>query len=196
MHLRIFRKQWRIAVKGGTASMKRFNVCAWPVTALLILAVSAFAQDKRVMNIQDVFKVKSLSDTELSPDGKWILFGVREADFKKNRYNTDVWLVQSTGGQPIRLTYTPEAERNWRWAPDGTKVAFISDRDGKGQIYLLSMKGGEAEKLTKSKTGVSAFRWSPDGKKIAFLAREPLTEEQKKKREHRDDAKVVDKEFR
>jgi dipeptidyl aminopeptidase/acylaminoacyl peptidase len=151
---------------------------------------------KRPMTIRDVLQIRSVFDTQLSPDGKWILFGVRQVNLKKNRFNTDIWMIRSTGGDPIRLTYSLASERNWRWSPDGGKIAFISRRNKHAQIYLLSMEGGEAEQLTEFESDIRAFRWSPDGGKIAFLAQEPLKPEEKKKRERKDDARVVDRDFR
>ena len=66
----------------------------------------------------------------------------------------------------------------------------------KPQIYLISPFGGEAEKLTDAKTGVNSFTWSPDSKRIAYTAQVPLTEAEEKKQKDKDDAQVVDTNFR
>jgi len=79
-------------------------------------------------------------------------------------------------------------------------ITFISTRGtgeaARPQIYLISPFGGEAEKLTDSKTGVNSFVWSPDSKRIAYVAQRPLTEAEEKKQKDKDDAQVVDANFR
>ncbi|MCP2521160.1 S9 family peptidase, partial [SCandidatus Aminicenantes bacterium Aminicenantia_JdfR_composite] len=86
------------------------------------------------------------------------------------------------------MTNSPKRDYYPRWSPDGSKIAFLSDRDGKTQIWIINPFGGEAEKLTNSKTGVKSFKWFPDSKKIAYLATEPLTEEEERKKKEKDDA--------
>src|SRR6185295_13591646 len=83
-----------------------------------------------------------------------------------------------------------------RWAPDGTAIAFTSDRDGAPQLYRLPLRGGDAEKLTDRKDAVGAFGWSPDGKRIALLMTEPKPDAQQQREKDRDDSRVADKDER
>src|SRR5262249_58196803 len=81
-------------------------------------------------------------------------------------------------------------------APDGRRIAFLSDRDGTQQLYRLPMRGGEAEKLTDRKDAVRAFRWSPDGRRIALLMPEPKPDAQQQREKEKDDGRVADKDAR
>lgn len=161
---------------------------------LLLLAFIIFSQNqKRVMTVDDLFKLKLPSNPQISPDGKHIAFVVRVADFQENQYNSDLWLVSTETGMPLQLTYHNKADRSPRWRPEGKLLAFLSNREEKNQIWLINTSGGEAYKLTDAKAGVNSFDWSPDGKKIAYLSPEPLSEEEEKKKKEKDDAILVDK---
>jgi dipeptidyl aminopeptidase/acylaminoacyl peptidase len=168
------------------------------IAFLLLLAATLILaqQQKRAMTVEDLFKLKSLSNPQISPDGKYIVFVVRTPDFEENSYNADLWMISAQGGEPLRLTYHKKSDRYPRWRPDGKMLAFLSDRDEKNQIWLMSPSGGEAEKLTDAKSGVNSFAWSPNGKKIAYLSAEPLSDEEEKKKKEKDDAIVVDKDIK
>jgi len=165
--------------------------------ALLVIFAGiqfAFAQT-RTMTVNDILNIKSVSDVQLAPDGSRVLYVVSEADFKENGFNTDVWMVNAQGGDPVKLTNGPKTDNTPRWSPDGKKVAFLSNRMEKTQIFLINPNGGEAEKMTDVKTSVSSFEWSPDGKRIAFIAPDTLSADEEKKQKDKDDATVVDKSF-
>jgi len=68
------------------------------------------------------------------------------------------------------MTNSPEGESSPRWSPDGTSLAFISEREDGEQIWLLPVHGGEAKRLTDISTGVEDLEWSPDGKKLVFVS--------------------------
>src|SRR6185295_13043450 len=106
------------------------------------------------------------------------------------------WLVSTTGGEPLRLTNNKKNDNQPRWSPDGKRIAFLSAREEKPQIFLISPFGGEPEKLTDSKSGVTSFQWSPDGKRIAFVAPQDPTADEEKKLKDKDDAQVIDKDFK
>ena len=72
-----------------------------------------------------------------------------------------------------QLTNAKKSSQSPAWSPDGSKLAFISDRTDKRQIYVINPQGGEAEALTSLEDGVSSFAWSPDGTTIAYTATEP-----------------------
>jgi dipeptidyl aminopeptidase/acylaminoacyl peptidase len=142
--------------------------------ALRIILLVAFASpvwaDGRPMTVDDLLAVKSVGDAHPSPDGKWVVYVVSEIDRKTNKSNSDLWLVPLAGGEPKRLTSSPGADNHPRWSPDGSQIAFVSDRGGSAQIWLLPMDGGEAKQLTHLPIDVAGPIWSPTGKKLAFVA--------------------------
>ncbi|HXG63694.1 MAG TPA: hypothetical protein VNO70_01215, partial [Blastocatellia bacterium] len=174
--------------------MKR--LVALTTIALAICLAPALAQQKRAMTFEDVLALKNVSDAQVSPDGRYVAYVVSKVDMKENAANADVWLVSTAGGEPVRLTTSKKNDNQPRWSPDGKWLAFLSAREEKPQIFLISPFGGEAERLTDSKTGVQSFDWSPDGRSIAYLAQQELTPEEEKKQKDKDDAQVVDKNFK
>src|SRR5437773_4247787 len=159
-------------------------------------SIGCFAQQKRTMTFEDVLAIKSVSDAQVSPDGKWIAYFVTSVDMKENANDADVWLVSTAGGDPIRLTTNKKNDNQPRWSPDGRKIAFISAREEKPQIFLISPFGGEATKLTDSKSGVQSFQWAPDGNRIAYVAPQEPTPDEEKKQKDKDDAQVIDKDLK
>ncbi len=73
------------------------------------------------------------------------------------------------GGAPRQLTFTGR-DGNARWSPDGSRLAFLSSREGSQQIYLLNLTGGEPTKLTSLDGGADQIVWAPDGKSLAFTS--------------------------
>ena len=160
------------------------------------LTMTAGAQTKRAMTIDDIMALKQVQDPQVSPDGRWVAYVVSAADFKEDAFNPDIWVVSTSGGEAIRLTTSVKADTRPVWSPDGKRLAFLSTRDGKAQIYLISPFGGEAEKLTDSKSGVQSMQWSPDGKRLAFASVQEPTADEEKKEKDKDDTIVVDHNYK
>jgi Tol biopolymer transport system component len=98
---------------------------------------------------------------DISPDGEWIAFttlGGRE----------DLYVVKSDGTGYRQLTDDAYRDRGPRWSPDGTRLAFYSDRSGRYETWAIRPDGSGIEQLTKA-TGPSRTEvtWAPDGKRIA-----------------------------
>jgi Tol biopolymer transport system component len=79
-------------------------------------------------------------------------------------------MVPTSGGEARQYTSGQTPDTSPRWSPDGTKIAFLSDRGAGKQIYVVPTTGGEAYQVTKLRWGAGAPVWSPDGSKIAFNA--------------------------
>ena len=163
---------------------------------LAVTATIANAQTPKRMTFDDVIALKSVNDPQLSPDGKWVAYVVSHADMTADASDPDIYLVAASGGTPVRLTTSKKSDTSPRWSPDGKWIAFLSARDERPQIYLISPTGGEAEALTTSKSGIQSFVWSPDGKRIAFTAQRDLTADEEKKQKEKDDAVVIDQQWR
>jgi dipeptidyl aminopeptidase/acylaminoacyl peptidase len=132
------------------------------------------AQTRRPLQPDDIFSLKSVGDPRISPDGAWVAYTVSTLDRKEDTSDTDVFMVATGGGAPIRLTGSKKPENGPRWSPDGRYLAFLSARDGKKpQVFLLDRRGGDAQAITDYKTGASAIAWSPDSSKLALLVSEP-----------------------
>jgi dipeptidyl aminopeptidase/acylaminoacyl peptidase len=130
---------------------------------------------KRPIDANDIFRIKLVSDPQVSPDGSQVAYTVTDLDEKENRYRAAIWLVPLVGGEPRRLTSGQHRDGQPRWSPDGRTLAFTSDRkDGdlaKGQIWTISVDGGESKRLTSLESGVEEFCWSPDGQRIAAVSK-------------------------
>ncbi len=142
--------------------MKKF--IAPLLAALLLIALAGPAAAGRPMKPEDLYRIKTIDDPRFSPDGKSVAFTLRVPDLEENSFDSDIWIIPAGGGEPLRLTNSPEADHSPRWSPDGKSIAFISSRGGTPDLYLISTTGGEAKKLTSSETALYSPVWSCDGK--------------------------------
>ena len=168
--------------------------------AVLMLGATAGVrtQSPRPMSIVDLLNVPRLSDPQLSPGGKDVVYTRADADWKVGRRVSHIWRSPIDGGQPVQLTSGADGESGPRWSPDGRTIAFTAKRgdDEFAQIYLLPLDGGEARQLTKHASGVSELTWSPDGTALYFKAAEPKTADEKAREKARDDVYEYDENYK
>jgi dipeptidyl aminopeptidase/acylaminoacyl peptidase len=136
----------------------------------LISTTTLKASELPPFGIDDVFKIIWVSDPQISPDGKIVVFEAEKADAATNHYITHLWMVSAKGGEPRQLTTLDSSDTRPRFSPDGKKIAFLSSRSGTKQIWTIYPGGGEVIQLTDFPVAVSKYTWSPDGKWIAFTA--------------------------
>lgn len=130
----------------------------------------------RSITANDLLAMERLSEPQLSPDGARAVYTVAVPDLLANRLARNIWLVSLKTGEARPLTTTGR-DGGAKWAPDGRRIAFISERDGTAQLYLLNVDmatpASEPSRLTKL-TGLSGgadnIVWSPDGQTIAFTS--------------------------
>ena len=135
---------------------------------VLCATAPAYAQ-KRAFTLEDLYRIRSIGDVQVSPDGARAAYTVTTSDLPRGKRTTQIWLLELASGQTRQLTWS-DASTAPIFSPDGRSLAFVSTRDGDANLYLLSLDGGEAKPLTHISTGVSDPVWSPDGKRIAFAS--------------------------
>ena len=131
---------------------------------------------------EDMVKLAKVTDYQLTPDGKAVL-AVSRARPELNRWQTAMHVQSLSAATPAgavsqQLTFPERGPRQEgqdlqpRLSPDGTKLAFLSTRDGGApQLYVMSLAGGEARKLTSLVSGVSGLSWTPDGQALIVDSR-------------------------
>jgi dipeptidyl aminopeptidase/acylaminoacyl peptidase len=143
------------------------------VLLLLFSSVARPALAARPMTIADLIGAVRVSDPQLSPDGRTVVFVRTTTDVATGKRNADLWAVPADGSSAPKLFIGGEKTENTpRWSPDGKHLAFVSNRDGaEMQIYVADADGKNVRQLTKIGGGVQPpMEFSPDGTMLAFVS--------------------------
>jgi dipeptidyl aminopeptidase/acylaminoacyl peptidase len=162
-----------------------------------ICSVSALANDKPKLTLDEFFNSFSYPSVAISPDGNSVVIAAERADWDQQIFRSDLWLYRDDNKTLIQLTQSGH-DTDPKWSPDGRWIGFRSerksssekdsdagsndDKDDKGetsQIYLISPAGGEAIAVTQGQEEVHTFSWSADSRTIYFATRNPWTKSQK-----------------
>ena len=110
----------------------------------------------------------------VSPDGKWIAFaGQPNKGQAYDQTKNYVWLLNLGDGVVRPLERTPQQGRAPTWSPDGTRVAFESNRDnllGRYAVFVADRDGRRIQRITDFSLNANHPVWSPDGRQLAFSA--------------------------
>ncbi len=141
-----------------------FCIC---VLASALAGLAPAAADSHPFSADDLVTMARLSDPQVSPDGRSVVYVLRTTDMDANKGRTDLWLVALDGSEPRRLTTDPASDSSPRFVADGKSLYFLSGRSGSSQVWRLPLDGGEAEPVTDLALDVTNLLVSPDGKYLA-----------------------------
>ena len=162
-----FRAQWLSAdefLYPADGRIKRRSIAGGlkqPVefAATLTVAPPSYNKKRRAFDAADAQPVRGLIHPVLSPDGSQLAFAALG----------DLWIMP-LGGTPKRITDDPFVDTDAAWSPDGSKLAFSSDRAGGMDVWVRDLKSGADRRLTTLPGADMAAAWSPDGRSIAFVS--------------------------
>jgi len=145
-----------------------FAPVACALSACLLAPLGALAAP-HPFNADDLVSMQRVSEPALSPDGRTVVYTVRETDLAANRGRTDLWALDLApkGAQPRRLTTHPENDSSPEWTRDGREIYFLSTRSGSSQVWRLPANGGEAIQVTTLPLDVGSFRVASHAGRLA-----------------------------
>lgn len=148
--------------------MKRSS-CA---VALVLTSLWVPTGHSRNLELVDYLDWEQVSDPQLSPDGKRIVYSRVRVDKIKDTMSGEVWQMSAAGERERFLLEGGSA----RWSPSGDRIAYIGVADGAPQLFVRWMDAeGSVTQITHAIHAPNQFVWSPDGKWIAFRAQVPMT---------------------
>jgi len=111
------------------------------------------------------------SSPTFSPDGSKIAFEVDSIVGCFSSPYDDIYVVNSNGARLRNLTQNSgPVDFSPSWSPDGTKMAFVSSRDGSYQIYIMNSDGSNHQRVTSNDAQNLHAMWSPNGTEILFIS--------------------------
>lgn len=146
-------------------------------TALFILlsvsSITTFSQNSKSLTtnleINDVFDMEMISDAQISPDGSRIIYQRNFMDIMTDRKHSNLWIINVDGSNNRPLTQGNQNDVSPRWSNDGTKVAFLSNKqDEKMKLYVMYLDTRQIVALTNTNQTPGQFEWSPDDSQLAF----------------------------
>jgi dipeptidyl aminopeptidase/acylaminoacyl peptidase len=121
-------------------------------------------------SVLDMLEVDRVSSPTLSPDGKRVVYVVRETDMQANVGRTSLWLAALDGSAPVVLDRHAKGASAPQWSPDGAHIYFVSSRAGSSQVFRVAVDSRVVEQVTNLPVAVANLVLAPDGSKLAVSA--------------------------
>ncbi|HEY6065686.1 MAG TPA: S9 family peptidase [Thermoanaerobaculia bacterium] len=159
------------------------------IAAAALLSLSGTAVAAKV-TVDDLMKVRTIVDVRISPDGGEVAYVVSTPSLERNVHDAAIYVVPAEGGpsrrlaEKTRVLNTPLPAPKLRWSPDGAYVSFLGLAADKPQpqVFVVPAAGGEARAITAAPEGVLGYEWAPDGRSLAYLTRDPMSDEEDRRR--------------
>ena len=126
--------------------------------------------DKGILTPEILWKFGRISDPQLSPDKKTIVYNITHYDVEKNRGFTHIYTIPAEGGEVKRFTGGENAFFNPRWSKNGSKIIYLSTETENVQLWTMNVDGSDKTQISELDKSINSFKISPNGDKILFMA--------------------------
>src|SRR5258706_753530 len=145
---------------------------------LFLLPCIAFAQNKYTPEL--LWKLGRVSEPQLSPDGKYVLYSVKTYDLTANKGNTDIWRIDATGANAVKLAGTASDETSARWL-NQNKIIYVSDESGSSQLWTMKADGSSKKQISKIDDGINDYGFNAQGNLLWFSRDVKVMQDMKEK---------------
>lgn len=160
------------------------NFFSLSLTLSLFLFISLNHQaHSQGLTPDDVVSIKSVGSVSLNSDGTSIAYTLsvpRTEDEQVGRNYSELYIIPTTGGEPIAVIEKPGSAGSPQWGPDNRLyfISRIADHHNQAQVYSVNSNGEDLQRHTKSDHGLSSYSWNSNATAIAYTALEPVSAQQ------------------
>ena len=172
--------------------MKRAKMVYWIGCLLISVCAGVARADAPVRDhdlvAEDYFTIAGIRAVAISPDGRYVAYTEQRWEPPDEKRNTDLWVVEISTKETLRLTFDKANEGSPHWSPDGRYIYFTSNYkrtgedkppyDGKRQVWRIAPGGGEPLAVTRVKDGIRAYELSHDGATLYYMVTDKQTEDE------------------
>ena len=109
------------------------------VVFFLLAFAPPLAADDKTPSIDQMLNLSWPLSAHVSPDGKYVVYEVQRPNWDTDAFDVELWLAVPQTGRTFRLSGGHGSSRDPHWAPDGKRLAFVSNRDGGHDVYVLEV---------------------------------------------------------
>ena len=139
----------------------------------IVLPFSVQADEHNRFTAEDVFELEYANNPQISPDGSQIVYERRSNDIMTDSTRSNLWVIDTDGGQHLPLVSGTESASSPTWAGDGERVAYLQATDTGTGIYVRWTSSGSTALVANLRKSPSDLKWSPDGRWLAFTMEVP-----------------------
>ncbi|MEZ4456918.1 MAG: hypothetical protein R2882_10270 [Gemmatimonadales bacterium] len=153
-----------------TARSRAVVLVALAAAAPLVRAAAQETPSDTLLTVQHYLDWEQVSDPQISPDGTQIVYARRWINQQEDRWESALWLMNADGSRQRYLLKGSSP----RWSPDGTRIAFIGEAEGKAQLFVRWMDAeGAVSQVSRLEESPGNLAWSPDGQWLSFSMNVP-----------------------